>query len=78
MKMKNWSSGSARLPLALLPTLRDSDTLVLTLYIRSGQTDVVADAEKEGRAIMADVEDDYSFQDLPEVKSAMDCTYQLE
>jgi hypothetical protein len=58
----------------ILPILRDENTLVVTLYVRTGRTDRVADAEKAGTI----VEEDAGFEKMPEVQTALKCAHQLE
>lgn len=43
----------------ILPTLRDEGNLVLALYYRSGRTDIVAEAEKQGNSTPTEHEDTY-------------------
>ena len=58
----------------ILPILRDENTLVVTLYVRTGRTDRVADAEKAGTI----AKEDAGFEKMPEVQTAMKCAHQLE
>jgi hypothetical protein len=58
----------------ILPILRDENTLVVTLYVRTGRTDRVADAEKAGTI----AQEDADFEIMPEVQTAMKCAHQLE
>jgi hypothetical protein len=58
----------------ILPILRDENTLVVTLYIRTGRTDRVADAEKAGTI----AQEDAGFEKMPQMQTAMKCARQLE
>jgi hypothetical protein len=58
----------------LLPTLRDRHNLVLTVYVRTGFTDVAAIAEEKGKTVA----DENTQQRILQAKFPIMCAQQLE
>ena len=66
----------------LLPQLRDPYSVVITLYVRSGETDAAAKAAKEGLDGLAWHQGNdavsTSFEHIPEVQNTLKCAHDLE
>lgn len=60
----------------ILPTLRDERNLVMTVYIRSGRTDTVASAERNGDSLETVAEDQATLRNL--ARRSTKCVQRME